>query len=103
MPANLRTFLENLGYTDMRIVAGKVCGLYQFMFTTGIVVGLDAAGYERRYCFENRHDALAALKSWDGIGHPPGPWIKLKGAMNGCMVDLVNPAFGQPTFGRVAA
>ena len=82
--------LEGLGYTDLRLISGKMCGLYRFMFTTGLMVGLDAAGYERRYCFESREDALAALEAWDGEGHPSGPWIKLKGMLNGEPVDLSN-------------
>lgn len=98
---NLREFLESSGYTNLRVVRGKVCGLQGFTFTTGLIVGLDLVGYERRYCFENAPDALAALEAWDGNDHPPGPWIKLKGAYNGCMVDIVNPRFGLPVFGRV--
>lgn len=102
MNADLHAILEDIGYTDMRVVSGKVCGLYPFMFTIGVVVGLDEFGYERRYCFDNRHDALDALNAWDGVGHPPGPWIKLKGTHNGCRVDLLNPAFVSPTFGSAA-
>lgn len=100
---NLRAFLESTGYTDLRVVQGKVCGLYPFAFTTGLVVGLDLVGYERRYCFENASDARTALEGWNGQDHPPGPWIKLKGVYKGCMVDIVNPQFGLPVFSRVAA
>jgi hypothetical protein len=48
------------------------------MFTTGIFVGIDEWGWQRRYCYENFDDAVAALAAWDGSGDPPGPWIKEK-------------------------
>jgi len=54
-----------------------------------VVVGLDDVGYQRRYCYEHQLAARAALLAWDGRGHPPGPWIKCKGAG----IDLLNPAF----------
>jgi len=54
-----------------------------------VVVGLDAVGYQRRYCYEHAADARAALMAWDGNGHPSGPWIKCKGAG----IDLLNPNF----------
>ena len=82
--------LERLGYTDLHMRAGKLCGLHRYLFTCGLVVGLDDMGYSHRYCYERHEDALAALKAWDGAGHPPGPWIKRKGAGG----DLLNPAFG---------
>lgn len=67
-----------------------LCAVKQFNFTWGLVVKMDPAGYERRYCFERREEAMAALAAWDGVGHPGGPWIKCKGAQ----VDLLNPSFG---------
>jgi hypothetical protein len=81
------------GYTDLKTIRGKTCGLHRFLFTTGLMVGLDATGYERRYCFERHEDALAALSEWDGTGHPSGPWIKMKGMLDGKGVDLLNPGF----------
>ncbi|MBB3180956.1 hypothetical protein FHW64_005395 [Variovorax sp. Sphag1AA] len=70
-------------------MAGEVCAIKKFNFTTAVVVGLHAQGYERRYCYEHAADARAALAAWDGRGHPGGPWIKCKGAG----IDLLNPAF----------
>ncbi|MBU7572548.1 MAG: hypothetical protein KAF64_04270 [Hydrogenophaga sp.] len=61
----------------------------QFNYTTAVVVGLDDVGYQRRYCYEHRADAQAALSAWDGREHPSGPWIKCKGAG----IDLLNPDF----------
>ncbi|KWT97712.1 MULTISPECIES: hypothetical protein [unclassified Variovorax] len=86
-------FLEMLaqnGYTHVRRIGEKYLGLLRFNFTIGLVVGLDWAGHERRYCYELAEDAIAALDAWDGQGHPGGPWIKCKGAG----IDLLNPSFG---------
>jgi hypothetical protein len=88
----LEEFLLANCYENLRTINGVLCGTQKFVFTTGLVVGLDAAGYERRYCYEHGPDALAALEAWDGTGHPPGPWIKCKGWLNGSFVDLSNPA-----------
>lgn len=75
------------GYRELREINGVLCGLCRFAFTTGLVVGLDDVGYERRYCYEHAADAALALQEWSGEGHPSGPWIKLKGRC----VDILNP------------
>jgi hypothetical protein len=103
MSLNLREFLTDVGYTDLRVVRGKVCGLFAFGLTTGLVVGLDLTGCECAYSYENESDARAALTRWDGEGHPSGPWIRLTGLAKGCVVDMRNPVFAAPVFGRVAA
>ncbi|WP_285412941.1 hypothetical protein [Variovorax sp. efr-133-TYG-130] len=61
----------------------------QFNYTTAVVVGIDDLGYQRRYCYEHRADAQAALAAWNGCEHPSEPWIKCKGAG----IDLLNPDF----------
>ena len=78
------------GYSDIRSTRGLLCAILQFNVTTALVVGLDEAGYQRRYCYEHRADARAALSVWDGRDHPSGPWIKCKGPG----LDLLNSAFG---------
>jgi len=80
--------LKAEGYRELCERDGKWCGIHRFNFTTGLVVGLDPAGYERRYCYEHEADAFQALAVWDGRGHPGGPWIKCKGAG----IELLNPA-----------
>lgn len=62
------------------------------MATTGLVVGLTASGYERRYCYEHEIDARKALASLDGAGHIGGPWIKCKGLASIYLVRLVASA-----------
>lgn len=100
MSLNLRDFLTDLGYTDLHIVRGQVCGLMGLDLVAGLAVGLEMAGCEAVYTYENASDARAALAAWDGQGHPPGPWIRLIG--KGGRVDVRNPAFAPPVFGRVA-
>lgn len=84
---SLDTILACEGYTDLVEKNGSLCALHMFVYTTGLVVGLDACGYGRRYCYEHADDARAALQAWDGLNHPSGPWIKCKGAG----IDLLNP------------
>lgn len=59
------------------------CALYRFIFTVGLLIKFDANNhsdmYYGRYCYENLSDAKDAIETWDGIGDPPGPWIKYKG------------------------
>lgn len=83
------TTLSASGYDDLKAMGGVICAIRRFNYTTAIVVGLDEAGYERRYCYEHKEEAQAALHQWDGEGHPGGPWIKCKGGS----IDLLNPAF----------
>jgi hypothetical protein len=87
--SDLVSVLLASGYEDIRALADQVCAVKRFNFTTAVVVGLDDVGYQRRYCYEHQDVARAALPAWDGREHPPGPWIKCKGAG----IDLLNPAF----------
>ncbi len=79
-------------YSELRQLGPALCGLGQFMLTTGLVVGFTDAGYSHRYCYQRRDDAAAALAAWDGLGHPSGPWIKC----NGVGVDVLNPILFAP-------
>lgn len=79
------------GYTDIRLLDDQICAVLQFAYTTAVVVGVGDVGYHRRYCYEHRADATAALANWDGREHPPGPWIKCKGGG----IELINPEFGR--------
>lgn len=62
-------------------------------YTWALMYGIDEHGYERRYCYESHHEALAALRDWSGAegSHPGGNWIKLKGTFMGQPVDMLNP------------
>lgn len=84
----LEAFLHAQGDRQLRRLSGVLCGLHGFNFTVGLVVVLSFETCERRYCYEHLADAHGALGQWDGSGHPPGPWIKCKGAG----IDLLDPA-----------
>ena len=91
----MKKFLLSQGYTDLvELPSGELAGLFKFLFTTGLVVGLTKNGYRIRYCFENNSDARQALRTWDGHGHPYGNWIKAKGNDEyGVRIDEVNYNF----------
>jgi hypothetical protein len=69
----------SLGYHVVKKMPdGSWIGVMPMLFTTGLFVGLDEKGYDRRYCYANSMDAMEALLRWDGVDDPPGPWIKEK-------------------------
>lgn len=75
---NLAT-LRSLGYEESRFLAnGDAAGIQKMLFTWGLFVGLTEMSWRTRFCYETREDARMALRSWDGRGDPPGPWIKEK-------------------------
>ncbi len=76
------------GYFPVRkLPTGKWVGCFQMNYTGALIIGLDESGYEKRYCYASIYGAMAAALTWDGLGDPPGNWIKEKG--NG--VDRLNP------------
>ena len=71
---------EANGYALPRLLpTGEWAALHKFIYTTGLVVGIDATGFRTRFCYATSFDAAIALLEWDGQGDPPGPWIKEKG------------------------
>jgi hypothetical protein len=77
---DLKQFLETEGYYEIREIPGRgLCGLRDFIFTTGLVIGMEEDRYYGRYCYSNQEDALESLNKWTGEGDPSGPWIKYKG------------------------
>ncbi len=84
--------IASLGYRELRACGeAGLCGVKRFLFTEAVVVGISDSAYERRYCFETTKDALASLAAWDGVEHPPGPWVMCKGAN----INLMNPALAR--------
>ena len=76
---DLTDVLRENGYIAWRQMPdGTMNGVLKYLFTYGLMVGLDLTGYKRRYCYENIRDAMLACVSWDGTGDPPGPWIAEK-------------------------
>lgn len=78
--AELGVYLTTAGGYDMvrKLPDGKFIGVTRMITTTGLFVGLTEDMYERRYCFEHYGDAATAFAEWNGVGDPPGPWIKEK-------------------------
>ena len=77
---------RKLGYYRARqLPTGEWLALNRQIFTTGLCLVKEPAlsdqvsnGLRTRFCFEHAHDAEAAFVAWDGIGDPPGNWIKQK-------------------------
>lgn len=75
-----KSFFETQGYFNLKEIEGRgLCGLFRFIFTTGLRYGLNISSYEGRFCFPHLNDAKEALSDWDGVDDPPGYWIKHKG------------------------
>lgn len=68
--------LEGQGYSNFENKDGRLCALYNFIFTVAIVVGIDENGYECRYCYGDLNQALSAYNDWNGIGDPEGYIVK---------------------------
>lgn len=80
------------GYQCVRVTtSGKYVGVMGFIYTAGLCIGLDKYGYERRYCYATKREAIAACTIWDGNGDPPGNWIKMKSAKG----EKINPLIGR--------
>lgn len=86
---NLKEFLEENGYTHLKKQEdGSYTGLMEYMFTTGLMVGLTENTYKVRYCYEHFEDAFKALQDYTNTNEDPlGPWIKAKGLGQ----DRLNP------------
>lgn len=95
MDKNIKEYLGANGYSNFKefktLTGTVICGTMDYLTTRGIVVGLNEYSYERRYCYQDRNEATEALNSWDGVGHPKGNWIKLKGVYEGQAIDYFNP------------
>ncbi len=71
---------EPEGYTNIDVIHGEIVGLRRFIFTSAIVVGMDAIGYRTRYCYPTMFDAKRALADWRESGDPePAGFITRKG------------------------
>jgi hypothetical protein len=72
--------LRNLEFEHFRLLpTGEWAGVREFIFTYGLLIGIDQDTYRTRFCYGSEEEALAALASWDGTLDPPGRWLKEKG------------------------
>jgi hypothetical protein len=68
-----------MGYAVPIKINGKIVAIGGFLYTTGIVVGMDETGYECRYCYASPLEAHEALVSWILSGElEPSGYIKRK-------------------------
>ncbi len=81
---------EEMGYINPKQVDGEWCALYHFVYTMGIVCGMDYSGYKYRYCYPVTADAIVDFENMTTLKeHPPGNWIKRKGDGG----DIPNPNY----------
>lgn len=70
---------EALGYFPTRTLpTGKVAGVMLQFTTAGLFINIQEDGNDGLYHYPNYVEAALALAEWDGLGDPPGPWIKAK-------------------------
>jgi hypothetical protein len=78
-------------YLYLREIPGRgYCAIHRYLFTTGILYGLDFLGLQGRFCYETTLEAYLALELWTGEGDPPGNWIVNKDNRTG---DRYNPNY----------
>lgn len=71
--------MEANGYRHVRkLASGEWAGVRQVLFATWLFLGLDETGSRTRFCFSRWREAVESLEAWDGVGFPPGWWIKQK-------------------------
>jgi len=59
-------FYTDMGYGMPIKLDGELVALGPFLFTTGIIVGMDESGYKHRFCYSTQDDAMIALLAWIG-------------------------------------
>lgn len=70
---------EECGYLSPRPLGdARWAAVRPLMYTHAIITGRmgDRTGYEDRWCYPTRAQALAAIEAWDGQGDPPVGWIR---------------------------
>ena len=85
----IKMMMYNEGYIAVRrLPTGEFIGVQSLIYTTTIVVGIHEYGYERKYYYERKLDAMNTYFDWTGEGDPSGPWIKEK---RGEVGERMNP------------
>ena len=65
--------LVAMGYTDVTILPnGDVACIFKFPRAFAILYGMNAWGYQKRWCYTSYPAARAALTAWSGEGEPAG-------------------------------
>lgn len=71
VPEEIMEGIEGDSYFLLREIPGLgICGLNRFMFTVGLVIGLDTYCYKYRYCYPYESNNLETIKGdflkWNG-------------------------------------
>ena len=69
----LKSFLEDQGYKNIRILPDGIVCTNDFMFTRAVLINVDYEGYEKRYCYKNRELADKMCLSMTSIYDEPLP------------------------------
>jgi hypothetical protein len=67
-----KILIQNVYCDPKLLVNGDYAVLNRFAFTWAILSGINAWGYEDRWCFSTYEEAKSALDAWDGTGEPEG-------------------------------
>ncbi len=72
-------FYTDMGYGMPIRLDGELVALGPFLYTVGIIVGMDETGYKHRFCYASENEAMIGLLAWIGNDdeEPPG-YIKKK-------------------------
>lgn len=71
-----KQFLLDQGYVyPVQLKDGSWACINGFMFTVGILHGLDKSGYHDRWCYHSMSEAVLALATWTETGaREPEGW-----------------------------
>lgn len=71
-------FYTDMGYGMPVKLDGELVALGPFLFTVGIIVGMDECGYKHRFCYHTQDEAMVGLLAWIGSDdeEPPGYIVK---------------------------
>ena len=79
----LTQLLALQGYYHFRVVDGRLCCLWRYLFTIGLIHDIDEDEYKGRWCFDSEKEAISVLDSLEEIPDDrsklPGKWRKYKG------------------------
>lgn len=92
-----RFLIGECDFRRLRMVGGVLCGTLDMVTTRALCIGVTCESpYERRYCYEDRAEADAALLAYaDPDAHPLGQWIMVKGRHRGKWIDDLNPLWSR--------
>lgn len=61
---DLLGWLTECGYSNLRVLPDDtIVGTHDLIYTRGLCIGLDAWGYEDRYCYPDRQRATEACNA----------------------------------------